>query len=271
MNSAIGLIWDIARTLIVVGVIIFLHELGHFLAAKKLGIIVERFSIGFGPKLLGFIRGDTEYRISIFPIFGGYVKMKGEYLTDDKEEEGELEEGHFLNAPVSHRAIVAIAGPGMNVIFAVVAIALAYMVGMPSQLVPSKNTSVGYVEVDSPASRASIIPGDKIIAVAGYKAKTWSDIQENIAINPDKEVELTLLRNGQEISTKIIPERIEELILSIGTESQSSLDNGNLPEGMRQDFENNKVSLSPNAELLIKEPGGEWIIVDGNKKYRAKL
>jgi regulator of sigma E protease len=271
MNPAFNLIWDIARTLIVVGVIIFVHELGHFLAAKRLKINVERFSIGFGPKMIGFRRGETEYSISWFPIFGGYVKMKGEYLSGDTKEEEVYEKGHFLAAPVSHRAIVALAGPFMNIVFAIVAIALAYMVGMPSNLVPSHNTTIGYVEQDSPASKSGIIPGDRIISVAGYKAKTWGDLQENIAINPDKEVELTLIRNEtQEIRVIVKPERIKELILSIGTESQSELDNAILSEGMRKDFENNKVQVSQDAIVQVEEPGKKWLIIEGNKKYYVK-
>jgi regulator of sigma E protease len=139
MYSAVGIIWDIFRTLLVVGVIIFVHELGHFLAAKRLGIKVDRFSIGFGPRLLGFERGDTEYWISWFPIFGGYVKMAGENPAEERDEE---EEGLFRSAPVSHRTIVALAGPGMNMILGVVAFALAYMVGLP----PDPGTTIGYVE-----------------------------------------------------------------------------------------------------------------------------
>ena len=139
MYYIINILWDLIRTLLIVGIIIFFHELGHFLAAKKLGITVERFSIGFGPKLTGFTRGGTEYRISWFPVFGGYVKMLGENPNERpdngaEETEEELEEpekGRFDLAPVSHRAINAASGSVMNVVFAVLAIALAYMIGMP--------------------------------------------------------------------------------------------------------------------------------------------
>jgi len=267
MNPAFNLIWDIIRTLIVVGIIIFVHELGHFLAAKKLKIKVERFSIGFGPKMIGFQKGETEYRISWFPIFGGYVKMKGEYLTSDSNEEV-LEEGHFLASPVSHRAIVALAGPCMNILFAIFAIALAYMIGMPSQLVPSRDTTIGYVESNSPASKAGILPRDRVISASGYKVKTWSDLQENIAIYPDQEVEMILLRNGnQEIKTAVIPERIKEFLISISAESQLALDNSTLTEGIIKDFENNKLSISPDSVVKVDEIGYKWLIISNNKKY----
>ena len=129
MNSIFSVLWLIVRAAPVIGILIFAHELGHFLAAKKLGIRVERFSIGFGPKMVGFTRGDTEYRISWLPFLGGYVKMTGENPAErpdgDTEETEEEKTGRFDTAPVLHRMIIAIAGPGMNIILAVFAVALA--------------------------------------------------------------------------------------------------------------------------------------------------
>jgi len=204
MNSIILTIWDAIRTLIVIGVIIFVHELGHFIAAKKLKIKVERFSIGFGPKMIGFVRGETEYAISWLPIFGGYVKMAGENPSDERKDEDE--KGQFFASPISHRALIAFAGPATNIIFAVFAIAIAYMVGMPSR----PGTEIGYVKQGSPAAKANIKPGDKVLSVAGYKVRKWEDISEGIAINPDKEIEVKLLRNGSEnITIYVVPEKLE--------------------------------------------------------------
>lgn len=188
--------------LILLGIIVLVHELGHFITAKKVGVKVERFSIGFGPKLVGLRRGETEYRISWLPILGGYVKMAGENPAEGRKEE----EGQFPSAPVSHRALIAIAGSAMNVAFAIVAIACAYMVGLPPRL----GTEIGYVEPDSPASKAKIIPGDKFLSVGGYKVKNWDDIREGISINPDREIEIVLLRNeSDKITVRVVPERIE--------------------------------------------------------------
>ncbi len=155
MDSVLITFWNIVKTLLVIGIIIFVHELGHFIAAKRMKIKVERFSIGFGPKMIGFKKGDTEYIISWFPIFGGYVKMSGENPTEERSTELE---GQFFAAPVSHRALIAFSGPAMNVIFAILVIALAFMFGLPKR----PGTEIGYVEPGSPAEKAMIIPGDKI-------------------------------------------------------------------------------------------------------------
>jgi regulator of sigma E protease len=201
MNIA-NTVLDIIKTLLIIDVLIFVHELGHFIAAKKSGIKVLRFAIGFGPKILGFRRGDTEYCILLLP-FGGYVKMAGE---NPGEEPPEDKEGLYNLASVSRRAAVAVSGPMMNILFAVVVIAFAYMAGLATR----PGTDIGYVEPKSPAGIAGIIPGDKILSIDGYKTKNWDDVRELIAVNPEKKIEVTLLRNGSEtITVQAIPERAE--------------------------------------------------------------
>jgi membrane-associated protease RseP (regulator of RpoE activity) len=262
----------------VIGILIFVHELGHFLAAKKLGIRVERFSIGFGPKMVGFTRGDTEYRISWLPFLGGYVKMAGENPAErpdgDTEETEEEKAGRFDTAPVLHRMIIAIAGPGMNIILAVFAVALAYMVGMPDHLVPHQDTTIGYVYADSPASKAGVMPGDKILAIDGYKTRVWNDIRESVAIRPDEEIEITILRNeDEETIIRAIPERIEPLsliiesVVSIRLAFQSDLDRENIPRELEEEFEKSGVSLSSDAFISIEKIGSEWLITDPGEKW----
>jgi len=264
MYSAVSIIWDIFRTLLVVGVIIFVHELGHFLAAKRLGIKVDRFSIGFGPRLLGFERGDTEYWISWFPIFGGYVKMAGENPAEERDEE---EEGLFRSAPVSHRAIVALAGPGMNMILGVVAFALAYMVGLP----PDPGTTIGYVELDTPASEAGIMPNDKILSIDGYKVRTWDDVRENVSIKPGKEIKVDLLRDSsEEISLRVVPERFEGYVHSIDLKPQIYLDDGTIPEELRREFGSYDVLLSQDATVSAEEAGSKWLVTDKDSRYSIR-
>jgi len=212
MQSALNIALDIIKTLLIIDVLIFIHELGHFIAAKKVGIKVLRFAIGFGPKLVGFRKGDTEYCILALP-FGGYVKMAGENPAEADEEspeesdEPEDKEGHFSMAPVSHRMLVAFSGPFMNIVFAVFAIAFAYMIGMPPRL----GTEIGYIEPNSPAQKAGIMPGDKILSIEGYKTRKWDDVREGVAINPDKEIKIVLLRNQSEEKTVYAtPERVED-------------------------------------------------------------
>jgi len=271
MYYIINILWDLIRTLLIVGIIIFFHELGHFLAAKKLGITVERFSIGFGPKLTGFMRGGTEYRISWFPVFGGYVKMLGENpnerpdkgAEETEEELKEPEEGRFDLAPVSHRAIIAASGSVMNVIFAVFAIALAYMIGMPAAMAPNQDTTIGYVRPHSPASKAGIMPGDKILSISGYKIRVWTDIRENVAISPDKELEMVVLRNGsEEISLHATPERLVYLFSIDRSMFQTDPDSGILSETVRQEFRRKGLLLSQNAAVRVEEPDGRQLIVD---------
>jgi regulator of sigma E protease len=264
MYYAVSTIWNIIRTLLVVGVIIFVHELGHFLAAKRLGIKVDRFSIGFGPRLLGLKRGDTEYRISWFPIFGGYVKMAGENPAEERDEE---EEGLFRSAPVSHRAVVALSGPGMNMILGVVAFALAYMVGLP----PDLGTTIGYVEPDTPASKAGIVTNDKILSIDGYKVRTWDDVRENVSIKPGEEIKVDLLRGrSEEISLRVVPERFEGFIHSVNLKPQIYLDDGTIPEELRREFGSYDILLSQDATVSVEEQGSKWLVTDKDSRYSIR-
>lgn len=265
MGFIVSMIW----TLAIVGIIIFFHELGHFLAAKRLGITVERFSIGFGPKMIGFTRGDTEYRISWLPFFGGYVKMLGENANErpdgeTTEPEPEPEAGRFDLAPVSHRVIVALAGPGMNIVLAVLMFAAMYMVGLPAE----PDTNIAYVEADSPASEAGIMRNDRVLSVDGYKVKTWSDIQENVMTRPGEELEITLLRNENEKKIlRATPEHMQIPVISVSLDLQSELDNSIISGDLMQEFGFNRIPLHSNAVVLAEEPGAKWLLTDGDKKY----
>ncbi|MFC1713387.1 RIP metalloprotease RseP [Candidatus Poribacteria bacterium] len=267
MGILISIIWS----LIILGVIIFFHELGHFVAAKKLGIKVERFSIGFGPKMIGFTKGDTEYRISWLPLLGGYVKMLGENPGERPDgeiiEEAEPEEGRFDLAPVSHRVIVAVSGPAMNVVLAILLFAGSYMFGIPDD----PEAFITHVDPDSSASRAGIMSGDKILSINGYKVKAWSDIRENVVTRPEEELEIALLRNEDErVTVHATPERMEIPVISVSPTLQSELDNGVISADLRQEFGFSKVPLSFDAVVSVEEAGSSWLITDVNGKYSIK-
>jgi len=188
----------IAVAIISLGFLIFIHELGHFLAAKKSGIEVERFSLGFGPKLIAYTWRGTEYRLSILP-FGGYVKMLGENPVGERVDV----EGAFHTAPIGKRIFVAVSGPAMNLILGVMAFTLLYTMGvqMPRH---SKTTAIGYVEPEGPAAIAGIRPGDKLISVNGTKVKNWEDVRTMIFTQPvGKEAKITLIRNGEKITLSV--------------------------------------------------------------------
>ena len=186
-----GSIDGIILAIFTLGFLIFIHELGHFLAARRCGIRVDKFSIGFGPKLIGFKRGDTEYCISLIP-FGGFVKMPGE---NPEERTGAPDE--FPSAPVGRRIFVAIAGPAMNVAFGVIVFSLIYLFSGEYVRKSLETTQIGHVVDGSPAELARLQPGDKLIAINGKRLKDWNDLQMVVAINPDEELDIEIIRNGQ--------------------------------------------------------------------------
>lgn len=175
--------------IIVLGILITVHELGHFLVAKALGIGVERFSIGFPPKMFGFTKGETEYCISWIPL-GGYVKLKGEGPEEVVEDADDPT--LFSSRPPHQRAGVILAGPVMNLILAFIIMPLVFMVGMavPSYLEDPPVT--GWVEPGSPADRAGIIPGDLILKVEGEEIITWEQFFEKTAPDSDDERRIEL-------------------------------------------------------------------------------
>jgi len=171
---------------------IFVHELGHYMMAKYLGIRVEVFSLGFGPRLFGFSRGDTDYRVSILPL-GGYVRMKGE----NYEEELSGDPDEFLSRPKTHRFAVAIAGPAMNLLLAVGLLATNYYVGVEVPVYLSEPAIVGHVTSDSPAKEAGFEVRDQILAVNGRETLTWEDFFLAVGTRPNERLTITIRRDEQ--------------------------------------------------------------------------
>ena len=171
----------------VLGALIFVHELGHFLVAKKMGVGVEKFSIGFGPKIFGKQIGDTEYLLSVIPL-GGYVKLTGE----DPEEECQDKEHSFTEASAWRRLAIVFAGPVFNLLFAVLIFTVVYMIG-----VPSLGTAVGKVRDGSPALKAGLLAGDKITAIDGKTIKLWDELREIVHNSPNKELTFAISRNQE--------------------------------------------------------------------------
>jgi regulator of sigma E protease len=196
--------------LFVLGVLVFVHELGHFLAARRLGVRVLTFSLGFGPKLLKFRRGDTEYCVSAIPL-GGYVKMAGE--TPDDPRTGSPDE--FMSKTKWERFQVLIMGPVMNIVLAVVVMAVVLAQGAEVPVYQDQPPVVGGVESGSPAEQAGIQGGDLIVDVAGRAVDTWEDLFLAIGTRPDRDVALTLRREGQTRSVTVRP--VPETRYEIGT------------------------------------------------------
>jgi len=174
--------------LIVIGILVFVHELGHFVMAKRAGVRVEKFSLGMGPKLFGIKKGDTEYVISAFPL-GGYVKMAGE--NPDEEPTGAADE--FQSKTVWQRATIAATGPLTNIVLAFLIMPLVFMVGTYT-IGPA---AVGFVEKDSPAEKAGFVVGDVIEEINGRKITDWEKGAMLIAVNPDTDITVKLSRKGE--------------------------------------------------------------------------
>ena len=182
----------------VLGVLIFVHELGHFLMARRIGVRVLTFSLGFGPKLIGFRRGDTEYCISAVPL-GGYVKMAGE--TPEDARTGASDE--FLSKTKWQRFQVLVMGPVMNLALAIVVMALVLYQGAQVPLYEERPTVVSSFLPDSPAKQAGIQVGDRITGVDGEETETWQKLQVVILGKPSRRVTLSIVRDGKAIDIPV--------------------------------------------------------------------
>ena len=199
--TIIHTILDLRWFILVLGVLIFVHELGHFIMARRIGVRVLTFSLGFGPKLLAFRRGDTEYCISAIPL-GGYVKMAGE--NPEEARTGASDE--FLSKSKWQRFQVLIMGPVMNLALAFVVMALVlFQNGADVPAYFEEPVVVGVVEPGSPGAQAGIQPGDRITAVGGAPVETWDDFGLATLTKAGRPVNLTLTRGGQTIQREIVP------------------------------------------------------------------
>jgi regulator of sigma E protease len=184
----------------VLGVLIFVHELGHFLMARRIGVRVLTFSLGFGPKLLAFRRGPTEYCISAIPL-GGYVKMAGE--NPDDARTGESDE--FLSKSKWQRFQVLVMGPVMNLALAVIVMAIVLYHGAPAPAFAQQPAVVGQVQDQSPLKAAGLQRGDHIVSVDGDAVGTWEDFVNVIAGKSKRQVTLRVDRGGKPADITFVP------------------------------------------------------------------
>lgn len=194
----VGIIYAVVSALVALGVLIVFHELGHFLVAKKSGVGVLTFSIGFGPKILGKKIGETEYLLSAFPL-GGYVKMVGE---DPDQEVLEVDrQKSFSHQSLLKRTAIVAAGPIFNFILSIVVFACIFtFVGMPVL-----TTQVGGVEPDSPADQAGLKKGDQILALGSQTIQEWDELSKGIKESKGSPLLLRFERDGQVMQATIQP------------------------------------------------------------------
>src|SRR5690242_698752 len=190
----------LAAVALVLGILVFVHEFGHYAVAKLCGVRVEVFSLGFGKRLWGFRRGDTDYRISLLP-FGGYVKMAGENPMEARTGDP----GEFTSHPRWQRFLIAIAGPVMNIILAVVVLTGVFMVHYEYPSFWKQPAVLGWVKSSSPAQQAGFQPGDRIIQIDGVKNPTWEQLEYRVALNPNQLVDVAVQRGNQVVPSKVTP------------------------------------------------------------------
>lgn len=222
----------------VLGVLVFVHELGHFLGAKRVGIRVLKFQLGFNPTVLSFRRGDTEYGIGALPL-GGYVKMAG-----DSPEEGLTgAPDEFLSKSKWERFQVLIMGPAMNLGLAVVLTAAVLYQGAERLAYEDKPVVVGAVTAGSPAAQAGIVPGDRIVLVADREVVTWEDFYLAVGTRANREVVVRIDREGEAFTRRITPR----------------------PSAAQKRFEVGEIGVLPNVHPHVRS------VVPGEAAERAGL
>lgn len=187
--------------IIVLGVLIFFHELGHFLVARIFGVGVEKFSLGFGPRLFGRTVGRTDYRISLIPL-GGYVKMVGD--EPDAEIKPEDRPYSFTHKPVAQRSLIVVAGPMFNILLAILIFTIVMLfVGLPSIRPIIRN-----VTTDSPAQQAGLVPGDRVVVIDRRPIESWRDIDAVFESNQGETLSIAVERQGERIETSVTPVQV---------------------------------------------------------------
>ena len=193
----------IAAVAVVLGFMILIHEFGHYAVAKLLGVRVEVFSIGFGKRLLGFRKGDTDYRISAIPL-GGYVKMSGENPMDERTGDP----AEFMSHSRFHRFLIAIAGPTMNILLAIFLLTTVYMVHYEYPVFLDKPAVIEGVKHDSPAAQAGLQPGDRIVKVDNIDNPTWEQLQPRVWLSANQPLTVTVQRGTQVFQKTIVPQAV---------------------------------------------------------------
>ena len=199
MGSVLG---TILAFIIVFGILVFVHEFGHFFMAKLVGIRVDVFSFGYGKRLFGFKKGDTDYRVSLIPM-GGYVKFPGEEVY---EKEREVEPGDFMAAKRWQRLLTIVMGPVMNILLAVILVAAINMVGAPVPVYQSQTPVIGWVEPDSPAEKTDLQIDDEILSIDGKMTETWSDVELAVGTKPKRTITLEVKRGEEIFSVDLLTE-----------------------------------------------------------------
>lgn len=195
--------------IVVLSILVIVHEFGHFIVAKRTGVRVEKFSIGFGPEIFGFDKGGTRYLISAIPL-GGYVKLAGE--TEGEDIKGK--EWEYLSRSVGERARIIFAGPLLNYVLAFFIFAFVFAIGYPTL-----TTEIGEVLPDYPGAKAGIQTGDRIVKIKGEDVSYWDEVTTIIHTNRDSNIELVIERDGRLMDIMVSP-KLEDRKTIFGSEKR---------------------------------------------------
>ncbi len=196
-------LYSLVSVVIVLGIMIVVHEFGHFAAAKFFGVRVETFSVGFGKRLLGFTRGETDYRISALP-FGGYVKMAGENPMEARTGDP----GEFMSHPRWQRFIIAVAGPFMNIVLAVVLLTAVFMVHDEQPVYLNQPAVIDSVWEGSPAEKAGLTSGDRIVRIGDVQNPTWEDVRSKEILSANSPLDIVIRRGSETLNKTVVPEAV---------------------------------------------------------------
>ena len=230
----------------VLGFMILIHEFGHYAVAKWLGVRVEQFAIGFGKRLIGFRKGETDYRINAIPL-GGYVKMSGENPMDQRTDDPR----EFLNHSRWHRFLIAIAGPTMNILLAIFLLTTVYMVHYEYPAVDDQPPVIGWVLKDTAAAKAGFEVGDRITRVDGIDNPTWEQVGLKEMLSPGQPLDVQIDRGGKIFEKTIVPEAngVDQIGFAGWAPKEQTVTITDLVEGMPAD----KAGLKEGDKILAMD------------------
>ncbi len=209
MGTILG---TIVAFVIVFGVLVFVHEFGHFFMAKLVKIRVEVFSWGYGKRLIGIKKGDTDYRISILPL-GGFVKFTGEDVFEKKKD---LAPYDYMAKKRWERFLVMLMGSVMNILLAVFLVVIISMLGVTTPEYVDQKPVIGWIEADSPAEHAGLLAGDEILKINDKKTRTWREVELAVGTKPDRLITLELMRGDEILTKKLVTGSQKQLDFEIG-------------------------------------------------------
>ncbi len=237
-----GFLTAVVSVAVILGFMILIHEFGHSAVAKLLGVRVEQFAIGFGRRLVGFRRGETDYRINAIPL-GGYVKMSGENIMEERS--GDPRE--FLSHSRWHRFLIAIAGPSMNILLAIGLLTGVYMVHYEYPTYFDQPVVIAWIKQDSAAARIGLQAGDRIVRLGGISNPTWEQIGPEIMLSANQPMNITVQRGSETLQKTLVPEPVTTSeIGSAGWEPEQSV----IVAGLEPDMPAGKAGIRDGDRIV---------------------